>query len=84
MSQLYLVQVLVKTNLFVKGLQTTLTASEGDAYLWSTGETTQSITVNPWASETFTVTVFQEDEQAEADVTVFVNLNPNVVIMEWR
>ena len=64
-----------------EGTSTILTASEGDAYLWSTGETTQSITVNPWASETFTVTVFEEDEQAEADVTVFVNLNPNVVIM---
>ncbi|WP_456440961.1 T9SS type A sorting domain-containing protein, partial [Psychroserpens sp.] len=64
-----------------EGTSTTLTASEGDAYLWSTGETTQSITVNPWASETFTVTVFEEDEQAEDDVTIFVNLNPNVVIM---
>ena len=60
---------------------TTLTASEGDSYLWSTGETTQSIVVSPWASETFTVTVFEGDEQAQDDVTVFVNLNPNVVIM---
>ncbi|WP_033958589.1 T9SS type A sorting domain-containing protein [Psychroserpens jangbogonensis] len=60
---------------------TTLTASEGDSYLWNTGETTQSIVVSPWASETFTVTVFEGDEQAQDDVTVFVNLNPNVVIM---
>ena len=64
-----------------EGTSTILTASEGDAYLWSTGETTQSISVNPWTSETFTVTVFEDDQQAEDDVTVFVNLNPNVVIM---
>ncbi|WCO03104.1 T9SS type A sorting domain-containing protein [Psychroserpens ponticola] len=60
---------------------TTLTASQGDAYLWNTGETTQSIVVSPWASETFTVTVFEGDDQAQDDVTVFVNLNPDVVIM---
>ncbi|WP_435413799.1 T9SS type A sorting domain-containing protein, partial [Psychroserpens mesophilus] len=64
-----------------EGTSTILTASEGDAYLWSTGETTQSIEVNPWASETYTVTVFEGNEQAQDDVTVFVNLNPNVVIM---
>ncbi|MFK7781645.1 T9SS type A sorting domain-containing protein [Psychroserpens sp.] len=64
-----------------EGTSTTLTASEGDAYLWSTGETTQSINVSPWASETYTVTVFDDDEQAQDDVTVYVNLNPNVVIM---
>jgi hypothetical protein len=64
-----------------QGTSTILTVSEGDSYLWSTGETTQSITVSPWATETYTVTVFEGNEQAEDDVTVFVNLNPNVVIM---
>ena len=64
-----------------EGTSTTLTASEGDAYLWSTGETTQSIEVSPWTSETYTVTVFEGEQQAQDDVTVFVNLNPNVVIM---
>uniref|UniRef100_UPI003D660176 T9SS type A sorting domain-containing protein n=1 Tax=Psychroserpens mesophilus TaxID=325473 RepID=UPI003D660176 len=64
-----------------QGSSTILTASEGDAYLWSTGETTQSIEVNPGTSETYTVTVFEGDEQAQDEVTVFVNLNPNVVIL---
>ena len=64
-----------------EGTSTTLIASEGDAYLWSTGETTQSIEVSPWVTETYSVTVFEGNYQAQADVTVFVNLNPNVIIM---
>ncbi|NRA94561.1 MAG: T9SS type A sorting domain-containing protein [Psychroserpens sp.] len=64
-----------------EGTETTLTASGGDAYLWSTGETTQSITVSPWATETYTVTVFEGDQQDDDEVTVFVNLNPNIVIL---
>ncbi|WP_040281875.1 T9SS type A sorting domain-containing protein [Psychroserpens damuponensis] len=62
------------------GYETTLTASEGDSYLWSTGETTQSITVNPTNTQTYTVTVFEGDYQADAEVQVGVNPNPNVVI----
>ena len=38
----------------VEGQSTTLTASPGTAYLWSTGETTQSITVSPMATTTYT------------------------------
>jgi len=34
-----------------------LTASGGDTYEWSTGETTQSITVSPDITTTYTVTV---------------------------
>ncbi|WP_299336515.1 T9SS type A sorting domain-containing protein [uncultured Psychroserpens sp.] len=63
-----------------QGYETTLTASEGDSYLWSTGETTQSITVNPANTQTYSVTVFQGQYQADADVMVSVNPNPNVVI----
>ncbi|MCK8481906.1 T9SS type A sorting domain-containing protein, partial [Psychroserpens algicola] len=63
-----------------QGYSTTLTASEGDAYLWSTGETTQSITVNPSGTQTYTVTVYQGAFQDDADVTVSVNPNPNVII----
>ncbi|MEM5564820.1 T9SS type A sorting domain-containing protein [Psychroserpens sp. AS72] len=63
-----------------QGYETTLTASEGDSYLWSTGETTQSITVNPSNTQTYTVTVFEGDYQADAEVQVGVNPNPNVVI----
>ncbi len=64
-----------------QGYETTLTASEGDSYLWSTGETTQSITVNPSNTQTYTVTVFSGAYQDDADVTVSVNPNPNVVII---
>jgi tRNA A58 N-methylase Trm61 len=63
-----------------QGYETTLTASEGDSYLWSTGETTQSITVNPSNTQTYTVTVFEGNYQADAEVQVGVNPNPNVVI----
>ncbi len=44
------------TNQVCEGGQTTLTASGGTSYLWSTGETTQSITVNPSTTTTYTVT----------------------------
>ncbi|WP_299228291.1 T9SS type A sorting domain-containing protein, partial [uncultured Psychroserpens sp.] len=63
-----------------QGYEATLTASEGDSYVWSTGETTQSITVSPNSTQNYTVTVFEGDQQAQDDVTVFVNLNPTVVI----
>ena len=39
------------------GESTTLTASGGSTYLWSTGATTASITVSPAATQTYTVTV---------------------------
>ncbi|WP_028870976.1 T9SS type A sorting domain-containing protein [Psychroserpens burtonensis] len=63
-----------------QGYETTLTASEGDSYLWSTGETTQSITVNPTNTQTYTVTVFDGAYQDDAEVQVGVNPNPNVII----
>nr|WP_321234824.1 T9SS type A sorting domain-containing protein [uncultured Psychroserpens sp.] len=63
-----------------QGYSTTLTASEGDAYLWSTGETTQSITVSPTGTQTYTVTVYEGEYEDDADVTVSVNPNPNVII----
>ena len=53
------------------GEATTLTVSEGLSYLWSTGETTQSITVSKTGK--YSVQVFYEDNyiaKAEAQVTV--------------
>jgi hypothetical protein len=38
------------------GSATTLTASWPGKYLWSTGQTTKSITVSPSANKTYTVT----------------------------
>ena len=63
-----------------QGYGVTLTASGGDSYLWSTGETTASIIVTPNSTTTYTVTVFSGDLQDTDDVTVFVNPNPNVII----
>jgi hypothetical protein len=57
-----------------------LTAGPGDSYLWNTGETTQTIYVNPVSTSTYTVTVTQGSQQDTASVTVFVDPNPNVVI----
>lgn len=57
-----------------------LTANQGDSYLWSTGETTQSITVSPLSTTNYTVTVTQGDQVDSDDVTVYVDLSPDVVI----
>jgi len=54
----------------------TLTASGGPNYLWSTGETTQSITVSPTVTTTYSVTVFNDDISDTDEVTVTVNPYP--------
>ena len=51
----------------------TLTASGGDSYLWSTGETEASITVSPTETTTYTVTVSNGNSIAVDDVTVIVD-----------
>jgi hypothetical protein len=45
------------TNSICSGQSTTLTANGGGTYLWNTGATTVSITVNPTQTATYTVTV---------------------------
>lgn len=62
------------------GIEVTLTASDGDSYLWNTGETTQTIFVNPLSTTTYSVTVTVGNQQATDEVTVFVDPNPNVII----
>ncbi len=61
-----------------EGESTILTASGGDTYLWSTGETSQSITVNPNDTTTYTVIVSTSYTSDTADVTVTVNDIPEV------
>lgn len=56
-----------------EGNSTTLTASGGGTYLWNTGETTESITVSPTVTTTYTVTVTQNGCSANDDVIVTVN-----------
>jgi len=57
-----------------------LTANQGDSYLWSTGETTQSITVSPLSTTAYSVSVTSGNLTDDDDVTVYVDPNPNVVI----
>ena len=62
-----------------QGESVTLTASGGISYVWSTGETAESIEVTPNATITYTVTVSGDFGQfEEASVTVTVNSIPLV------
>ncbi len=63
------------------GYEVILTANTGDTYLWSTGQTTQSIAVSPLSTTTYTVTITYGSQQDTDNVTVFVDPNPNVVIV---
>lgn len=65
-----------KDTAICNGTNTTLTASGGMVYSWSTGETTRSITVSPNVTITYTVTVSSSCGTASDDVTVTVNPNP--------
>ncbi|MBT8279466.1 MAG: hypothetical protein KJO41_10720, partial [Bacteroidia bacterium] len=56
-----------------EGESTTLTATGGDTYLWSTGETTTSIIVSPIIDTQYSVTAFQNGCEDTDNVTVFVN-----------
>src|SRR5690606_6164212 len=55
------------------------TASSGVSYLWSTGETTPTITVSPTVTTTYEVTVITADGCEDTD-TVTVTLNPSPTI----
>ena len=57
-----------------------LTAGEGDSYLWSTGEITQSIVVSPLSTTNYMVTVTQGDQVASDEVSVHVDPSPIVTI----
>jgi parallel beta-helix repeat protein len=62
----------------------TLTASGGPYYLWSTGETTQSIIVSPLETTTYTVTVSNDFISDSDDVVVTVNPVPVAYAGEER
>ncbi|MEZ4802625.1 MAG: T9SS type A sorting domain-containing protein [Gelidibacter sp.] len=62
------------------GYGVTLTANGGDTYLWSTGETTQSINVNPNSTTTYSVVAYTSAAEITDEVTVHVNPNPVVHI----
>jgi len=60
-----------------EGSSATLTASGGDTYLWSTGDTAQSITVVPNTTTTYSVTAFVDSESDTDEVIVNVNQIPS-------
>lgn len=56
------------------GESTTLTASGADSYIWNTGETTESITVNPTENKEYSVVgSFDNGCTGKASITVYVN-----------
>jgi hypothetical protein len=54
------------------GGSSTLTASGASSYMWSTGQTSASIVVNPTVTTTYTVTGFLNGCSSTSSVTVFV------------
>ncbi|MBC3846230.1 Ig-like domain-containing protein [Winogradskyella echinorum] len=65
-----------------QGESVTLTAEGGDSYLWSNGETTSTITVNPNIDTTYTVEVFSNNCSDSDEVTVFTLTTPEVSVSE--
>ena len=65
-----------------QGESTVLSASGGESYLWSTGETTQSISVHPIVTSNYTVLVSNEFSSDTDEVTVIVNPLPNVQVTD--
>jgi predicted transcriptional regulator len=64
------------------GNSITLTANGGSSYLWSTGQTTASITVSPTANTTYTVTGTNSggcQNTASRNITIGATPNVNVV-----
>ncbi|MCX7745097.1 MAG: hypothetical protein N2167_11085, partial [Flavobacteriales bacterium] len=66
------------TTPICSGQSATLTANGGGTYLWNTGATTQSITVTPGATTTYTVTV-SSGPGCSATATVTQVVNPPTV-----
>jgi hypothetical protein len=65
---------------FCAGGSVTLTSSPGSSYLWSTGLTSQSITVSAAGNYSVTVTNSNGCSAATAPVTVNVNANPTPTV----
>ncbi len=73
-------QLYSDTSIFL-GTSIDLMASTGVSYDWSTGETTQTITVSPIVDETYTVTIEQPDGcYMVGTVNVLINEEANLFI----
>ena len=62
-----------------QGTAVTLTASGGTFYEWNNGETTATITVNPSTTETFSVTVRNNDNCSSIDDVVVTVIESPIV-----
>ncbi|HEY0139835.1 MAG TPA: hypothetical protein VGF48_03005 [Thermoanaerobaculia bacterium] len=62
------------------GVSVTLTAGNGASWLWSTGETTQSITVTPSGPATYSVTVTTGSCSATDSHAVSVSATPAAIV----
>ncbi|WP_373553978.1 T9SS type A sorting domain-containing protein [Haliscomenobacter sp.] len=60
------------------GQSTVLNATGGGTYKWSTNATTSNISVNPVATQLYTLTVTQNDCEAIDQVIITVNANPSI------
>jgi gliding motility-associated-like protein len=67
-------------NTICPGQSTTLTASGGTSYHWSTGSTNTSITVSPATDSTYYVTVSAGTCSSITSITIIVNTPPNASI----
>lgn len=66
-----------------KGESVTLTATGGVSYLWSTGQTTASITVSPIVNTTYTVTITTQ-EGCTGTATAQVIVHPLPITAAWN
>lgn len=64
------------------GSEVILTAEGTGEFLWSTGETTQSITVNPIETTTYSVTLTSGECSATDEVVVNISADPEVTLGE--
>ncbi len=67
--------ILQDIDTICKGTSTTLTASGGSNFLWSTGETTASILIAPYLTSTYTVTASNTLNNVECTATATTQLN---------
>lgn len=68
------------TTSLCAGQTTTLTASGGVNYSWSTGATTSSIVVSPIISATYSVNI--SNGTCSADTSITINVSPNSLYLD--
>jgi photosystem II stability/assembly factor-like uncharacterized protein len=66
---------------FCQGDSVTLTANTGNSYNWSTGATTQSVTVSTGGTYTVTVADINGCNSPSASINIIVNPNPAIPVI---